>query len=223
MSQKIVAILPAYNQEKNIANLIREVKQHVSETIVVSDGSTDRTAEIAAESGAIVPDPCNKRGKGNAIIRGIDVSKSLKPDVILLMDSDGQHNPEEIPKLLKPVIKDEADLVIGSRFLGILRTSNINKVGNCLLNLLHFLLTFKWVSDAESGYRVFKAEKIYGLNLTALRYEIESDALLEAIDKKLRIKEVPITIVKEEKGITLLDGLRIGMFIILKKFRFILK
>lgn len=223
MNKKIIAILPAYNQERNISELIHNVKKYVSEVIVVSDGSTDNTGKVAAGSGAIVPAPLNKRGKGNAVIRGIETSKSLKPDVLLLMDSDGQHDPKEILDVTKPVIQDEADMVIGSRFLGVLKTSNINKVGNYLLNMLHFLLTFKWVTDVESGYRAFKAEKLYALNLTAQKYETESDALLEAIDKRLRIKEVPVSIVKEEKGITFLDGLRIGKFIISKKLRSILK
>lgn len=223
MNEKIVAILPAYNQEGNISELINNVKKYVSEIIVVSDGSTDNTAKFAAESSVIAPTPINKRGKGNAVIRGISISKSLNPDIILLMDSDGQHDPKEIPKLLEPIIKGQADMVIGSRFLGVLKTSNINKVGNYLLNLLHFLLTFRWVTDVESGYRAFKAEKLYNLNLTALRYEVESDTLLEAIDKKLRIKEVPIITVKEEKGITLLDGFRIGKFVIFKKLRSFLK
>lgn len=223
MNPDTVAILPAYNQEKNIAGLIEEVGKYVNKIVVISDGSTDRTAEIAAKSGAIVPNHSFKRGKGSAIIRGIEISKSLNLDMILLMDSDGQHNPEEIPRLLKLIINNEADMVIGSRFLGILRTSKINKVGNHLLNLLHFLLTFKWVTDAESGYRAFRAEKLYDLKLTAQRYEIESDTLLEAIEKKLRIKEIPISIVKEEKGITLLDGLKIGKFIIIKKLKSVLK
>ncbi|MBU4501106.1 MAG: glycosyltransferase family 2 protein [Nanoarchaeota archaeon] len=223
MKQNIIAILPAYNQEKNMAQIIEQVKKHVSQIIVVADGSIDKTAEVAAESGAIVPEHTLKRGKGNAVIRGIETSKSLNPDIIVLMDSDGQHNSEEIPKLLKPIIENEADMVLGSRLLGILKTSNINKIGNHLLNSLHFLLTFKWVTDAESGFRVFKAKKLYELNLIAPRYEIESDTLLEAIDKKLRIKEVPISIVKEEKGITLLDGLKIGKFIIAKRIKLFLK
>jgi len=223
MNEKIIAILPAYNQEKNIFELVQKVKKYASGVIVVPDGSVDNTAQIAAKSGAIMPALLNKRGKGNAVIRGIELSKSLSPDIILLMDSDGQHDPNEIPRIIAPIIEGEADMVIGSRFLGVLKTSNINKIGNYLLNMLHFLLTFKWVTDVESGYRAFKAEKLYNLKLTASRYEIESDALLEAIDKKLRIKEVPVSIVKEEKGITLLDGLKIGKFIVYKKLNSILK
>lgn len=223
MNQKIIAILPAYNQEENIAALIAEVKKYVSDVIIVSDGSTDRTAEIVAKSGAIVPEPTLKRGKGNAIRRGIEISKSLSPDKIVLMDADGQNNPEEIPDLIKPLLEEDYDMVIGSRFLGIMKTSNLNKLGNHLLNILHFLLTFKWVTDTESGFRAFRAEKLYTLKPKATHYEIESDILLEAIKKKLKIKEVPITILKKEKGILVLDGFKIVNFVIQKKFRDFLK
>lgn len=223
MNQNIIAILPAYNQEKNITKLIQEIKKYVFQAIIVADGSTDKTAEIAAESGALVPEPVAKRGKGNAVIKGINFSKSLNPDIVVLMDSDGQHSPEEIPKLIEPLLKKHCDMVIGSRFLGVIKTSSINKIGNYILNLLHFLLTLKWVTDAESGFRAFKAGKLYSLNIKATHYEIESDILLEAIRKKLRITEVPITTQKEEKGITRLDGFKIAKFIIKKRLEDIFK
>lgn len=217
MKSRIVAILPAYNQEKNIGRLIKQVRKYVSDIIVVTDGSIDNTAKVAVESGAIVPQPINKRGKGNAVTRGIESSRFLNPGFIVLMDSDGQHDPEEIPKLVQPLNKNSYDMVIGSRFMGIIKTSNINKIGNNILNLLHFLLTLKWLTDAESGFRAFKSEALYSLDLKATHYEIESDVLLEAINKKLKIKEVPITILKKERGINFLDGFRIANFIVKKK------
>lgn len=223
MNKNIIAILPAYNQEKNIAKLVKEVKRHVSDTIVISDGSTDKTAIVAAKSGAIVPEQVSKRGKGNAVIRGIELSESLNPDIIILMDSDGQHNPVEIPKLIKPLTEEDCDIVIGSRFLGTIKTSGVNKLGNHLLNLLHLLLTLKWITDAESGFRAFKAEKLYTLDIKATHYEIESDILLEAVNKKLKIKEVPITVLKKERGINVLDGFKIAIFILKKRLKDLLK
>lgn len=222
MNPKIVIILPAYNQEKNIEGLLKDVQKYVSNTILISDGSTDRTAEFAAKSGAIVPDPVNKRGKGNAVIRGIEFSKSLKPDIIILMDSDGQNNPSEIPSLVKPLLEEDYDMVIGSRFLGVIRTSFINKLGNRILNLLHFLITLRWISDVESGFRAFKADKLYSLNIKAPNYELESDVLLESIKNKLKIKEVPIKILKQEKGINFSDGFKILKFILKKRLKDVL-
>lgn len=223
MNKTIVAILPAYNQEKGIIELVQKVKKYVSDVIVVADGSTDKTIQSATESGAIALELVNKRGKGNAIIRGIEFSKSLNPDFIILMDSDGQHDPDEIPRLIQPLNENSCDMVIGSRFLGIIKTSNINKVGNHILNLLHFLLTLRWLTDTESGFRAFKAEKLYSLDIKATHYEIESDVLLESIKKRLKIKEAPITILKKEKGINVLDGFKIASFVILKRLKDILK
>lgn len=222
MKKNIIAILPAYNQESKISELVRALKKYVDDVIVVTDGSTDDTSKIAAKSGAIVPEQLNKRGKGNAVKRGIEISKSLKPSVIVLMDSDGQHNPEEIPKLVQPLIDEDYDMVIGSRFLGTIKTSSINKIGNHMLNLLHLLLTFKWVTDAESGFRAFKAGRLYSLDITASHYEIESDVLLEAIRKKLKIKEVPIAILKKERGINVLDGFNIAKFVVKKRLKSLL-
>jgi len=112
MKQNIIAILPAYNQEENITKLVEEVKKYVSHVIVVADGSTDKTAEVAVKS-ALVPEHISRRGKGNAVIRGINFSKSLNPDIIILMDSDGQHSPKEISQLTKPLLEGHYDMVIG--------------------------------------------------------------------------------------------------------------
>lgn len=223
MNSNIIVISPAYNQEENIARLIENIKEYSSKVIIVTDGSTDKTAQIAFESGAIILKQINKRGKGNAIIRGIEASKSLSSDIIIIIDSDGQHDPKEIPGLIKPIIEEDYDMVIGSRFLGVIKTSSVNKIGNYVLNFLHFILTFKWLTDTESGFRAFKAEKLYSFNLKATHYEIESDILLEALRKKLKIKEVPITILKKEKGINVLDGFKIAKFIVQKRLKDILK
>lgn len=221
--KSVVAILPAYNREGNIEGLVEEVKKHVSNVIVISDGSTDNTADFARKSGAIAPEPVPKRGKGNAVIRGIEISKSLNPDIIILMDSDSQHDPKEIPDIIEPIINNQADMVIGSRFLGIMHTSSLNKLGNHILNVLHFLLTFKWITDAESGFRAFRADKLYSLDLRATHYEIESETLLEAIKHRFKIEEIPIKILKKEKGINSSDGFKIFGFVIKKRIRDILQ
>lgn len=212
MNLNTVVILPSYNEEEYIVRLIEEIKKYASEILVVANGCNDRTAEIAAKSGVIVLE-LSRKGKGNAVIRGIEFTKSLNPDMIILMDSDGQHNPKEILHLIKPLLEGY-DMVIGSRFLGTIKTSNLNKFGNHLLNILHFLLTFKWITDTQSGFKSFRAEKLYSLKLTATNYAIESDILLEAIKNNLRIKEIPIGILKKEKGINTTDGFRIVNFII---------
>lgn len=208
----VVAILPAYNLEKTIGEIVDRTKPFVDVVLVVSDGSTDRTAEAARAAGAYVPEPELVRGKGFAVIKGIEASKEFDPDVVVLMDTDGQHLPEEIPVLLKPILSNQADMVIGSRQKGELKTSLINKIGNLGLKLISFLVTLRWISDTESGFRAFNSERLYNLKLISLGYEIEGELLLRALHKGFRVEEVPIHVPFAVPGVTVIDGLKNGWF-----------
>ena len=146
------------------------------------------------------------------MIKGFRVAESLKPDVVVLMDSDGQHLPEEIPDLVIPLVDQSIDMVVGSRMLGTLRTSTINKFGNWGLKLISFCVTGKWMTDTESGFRVFRAKKLFDMKLNSLGYEIESELLLKALHKKFRIKEVPIHVPFAVPGVTVWDGLKVGVY-----------
>lgn len=209
---KVVAILAAYNLEDSIKDIVKETQQYVDTVIVVSDGSKDKTNEMARETGAKCPKHNLTRGKGFAVRKGIKFSKKFKPDYIVLMDADGQHLPEELPVMLKPLKDGEADAVIGSRYKGELQTSVVNKIGNAVLKTISFLVTGKWCSDTESGYRAFKADKLYELNLKSTFYEIESELLLRFLHKKHKIAEVPITVPKAVPGVTVMDGIKNGIF-----------
>lgn len=208
----VVAILPAYNLEKTIGEIVDRTKPFADVVLVVSDGSTDQTAEAARAAGAFVPDPELVRGKGFAVIKGIEASKEFDPDVVVLMDTDGQHLPEEIPVLLKPILSNQADMVIGSRQKGELKTSLINKIGNLGLKLISFLVTLRWISDTESGFRAFNSERLYNLKLISLGYEIEGELLLRALHKGFRVEEVPIHVPFAVPGVTVVDGLKNGWF-----------
>jgi glycosyltransferase involved in cell wall biosynthesis len=209
---KVVAVLPAYNLESSIAAIVARTLPFVDAVVVTADGSRDGTGRAAREAGAVVPEPEAVRGKGYAIIKGIAASKALAPDVVILMDSDGQHLPEEIPILLKPLEEGRADLVSGSRMLGTLRTSRINKFGNWGLKIISFLVTWKWLTDTETGYRAFRAEALYAIPLLSRGYEIESELMLRALHRKLRIVEVPITVPFAVPGVTVWDGFKVGWF-----------
>lgn len=208
----VVAILPAYDLEKTIGEIVNRTKPFADVVLVVSDGSTDRTAEAARAAGACVPEPELVRGKGFAVIKGIEASKEFNPDVVVLMDTDGQHLPEEIPVLLKPILSNRADMVIGSRQKGELKTSLINKIGNLGLKLISFLVTLKWISDTESGFRAFNSERLYDLKLISIGYEIEGELLLRALHKGFRVEEVPIHVPFAVPGVTVVDGLKNGWF-----------
>ena len=209
---RVVAVLPAYNLETSIASIVERTRPFVDSVLVVADGSRDGTGAAARAAGAVVPEPEAVRGKGFAIIKGIRESRRLSPDVVILMDSDGQHLPEEIPVLLKPLEEGRADLVSGSRMLGTLRTSRINVIGNWGLRLISFLVTWRWLTDTETGYRAFRAESLYEIPLKSRGYEIESELMLRAMYRKLRIVEVPITVPFAVPGVTVWDGVKVGWY-----------
>ncbi|MFN0242240.1 MAG: glycosyltransferase family 2 protein [Planctomycetota bacterium] len=210
--RKVVAILPAYNLESSIAEIIRRTKPFVDEVIVTADGSRDATGQAARDAGAVVPEPEAVRGKGYAIIKGIREARRLDAGIVILMDSDGQHLPEEIPVMLAPLIDGRAELVSGSRMLGTLRTSTINKFGNYGLRLLSFAVTGRWLSDTETGYRAFLAEVLFEIPLVSRGYEIESELMMKSLHKGLRIVEVPIHVPFAVKGVTVWDGFKVGWY-----------
>ena len=207
-----IAILPAYNLESSIGEIVKNTKKFADLVIVVSDGSKDNTNLKATEAGAMCPPHSYSRGKGYAIIKGIEFSKKINPHYIIFMDSDGQHLPEEIPAVLFPIIEGKADMVVGSRMKGELKTSTINKVGNFLLKIISFSVTGRWFTDTESGFRAFRANKLYELKLTSISYEIESELLLRSLHQGFRIVEVPITVPKAVPGVTVMDGIKMGIY-----------
>jgi len=209
---EMVAILPAYNLEGSIAEIVQRTRKFVDVVIVISDGSIDDTNLKARYAGAICPPHTQIRGKGFALRKGIEFSKSFEPKYILFMDADGQHLPSEIPDLLRPIIRNGADMVVGSRMKGELRTSKINKIGNFLLKIISFFMTRRWFSDTESGFRAFKADKLYSLALESIYYEIESELLLKSSHNGFKIVEVPITVPKVVPGVTVRDGIHIGIY-----------
>jgi glycosyltransferase involved in cell wall biosynthesis len=210
--KKVVAVLPAYNLEKGIAGIVERTKPFVDTVLVVADGSKDGTAAAARAAGALVPEPEQVRGKGFALIKGIDATRALKPDVVIVMDSDGQHLPEEIPVMIQPFEEGPYDMVVGSRMLGTLRTSTINKFGNFGLKVISFCVTWKWMTDTESGFRAFKADKLYTLKLSSRGYEIESELLLRALNAGFKVKEVPIHVPFAVPGVTVWDGFKVGWY-----------
>ena len=180
--------------------------------IVVSDGSTDNTHENATKAGALCPEETDTLGMGFAVRKGIEYSKQFRPDVVVLMDADGQHLPEEIPNVIEPIIKEDVDTVVGSRTMGVLKTSAINRIGNFGLKLISFFVIGRWFTDTESGFRAYKAAKLYELDLEAEEYEIESDLFLKSLHKRHSIREVPITVPKAVPGVTVIDGFKMGIF-----------
>jgi glycosyltransferase involved in cell wall biosynthesis len=197
---EIVAIIPAYNEEKYIGTVVKKASHYVDRVIVVDDGSYDNTYGEAKASGASVIRSPKNEGKARAIKRGLEKAKDS--DVIVLMDGDLQHPPEEIPSLLECI--SDCDLCIGSRFLS--ETPGMpfaNRISNYIASTLISILGGVKITDPQSGFRAIKTSKLLELELKAERYAIEHIMILEAARKGFRIKEVPISCIyaKEKTSI----------------------
>lgn len=212
--ERVVAVLPAYNLEAGIGAIVGRTLPFVDAVVVTADGSRDATADAARAAGADAPAPEAVRGKGFAVKKGIRRARELGGTVVILMDSDGQHLPEEIPGVVAPLLERRCDMVVGSRMLGTLRTSRINVFGNWVLKILSFLVTWRWMTDTESGFRAFRGEAIYAIEpeLESRGYEIESELLLRALHRGLRVVEVPITVPFAVPGVTVWDGVKVAWF-----------
>jgi glycosyltransferase involved in cell wall biosynthesis len=213
-------IVPVFNEAQTIGNVILGLKTVLQgqvlgyEIIVVDDGSTDKSAEIAKNQGAKILSSKTHMGKGYAMRLGFSKARG---EITATMDSDGSHNPEELTLLLAPIIEGQADLVIGSRLFLRKPASGraLNESGIRLFNLLIKVFTGISVSDSQSGYRVLTSKVLKSLSLKSVEYEIESEMLVKAARKNFRIKEVPVTYVQRTYGKSRLDPYRDGFKIFL--------
>ncbi len=194
-SQQLIAIIPAYNEELVIGTVVLQTIKHVDHVIVVDDGSTDRTAEVAALAGAEVISFEKNMGKAQAMMAGFARARETGCEAIVVLDGDGQHNPDEIPELLMPVLDGSADLVIGSRFL--MEGNNIpryRQLGQKTLDLATQVTSGFKCSDSQSGFRAISCKGLKHLDFKSEGYNIESDMITHFLAEGLRITEVPITV-----------------------------
>lgn len=199
---RIVAIIPAYNEEDALPDVIAKALNHVDEVLVVDDGSKDRTAEVAIGAGARVISHSVNLGKGEALKSGF---KAIKDDsIIITIDGDGQHNPDEIPVLVKPIIEDGADLVNGSRYINGRdeNTPAYRRVGQTILDIATNISAGIKVTDSQSGFRAFSPKSRNVFRFKDTGFAIESEMLVDASEAGLKIVEVPITVRYDVDGST---------------------
>ena len=194
---KIVVGIPAFNEEKNIAVLIIQLKKIADKIIVCNDGSTDLTSKIAEELGAIVINHEKNLGYGAAIRSLFLKSKDLDADILVTFDADGQHRIEDIDKVINPIINGESDLVIGSRFLDESKKEvpRYRKVGIKVITKITNATIKKQLTDSQSGFRAYSKKVLNELNPSELGMGISTEILIKASAKNFRISEVPIKII----------------------------
>ncbi|MDE1817953.1 MAG: glycosyltransferase family 2 protein [Thaumarchaeota archaeon] len=191
---KLVGI-PAYNEEKMIGDIVKRSLQHSDKVIVIDDGSSDNTAQIAKQSGATVISHQKNQGYGAAVITLFDRARQENADIMIMVDGDGQHDPEQIPLLVNTLQENDVDIVIGSRFLDDKsKTPRYRKRGiKIITSAANFGADFK-VSDAQSGFRAYSKRAIELIHPTETGMSVSTEILLKISNKGLSIAEVPITV-----------------------------
>ncbi|MDR0900160.1 MAG: glycosyltransferase family 2 protein [Methanobrevibacter sp.] len=191
---KIIAIIPAYNEEIALGSIILRTKQYVDRVLVIDDGSNDKTKEIAKLAGAELIIHEKNQGKGIALKTGFEAIEN--EDIIITIDGDGQHNPDEIPILIKAIIDEKADFVNGSRYIegNDDETPGYRRVGQKVLDKATNLSTGLEITDSQSGFRAFSKIAIPHFKFKDAGFAIESEMLSDASKADLKIIEVPITV-----------------------------
>lgn len=192
---KLAILIPAFNEEKTLAGVIKTLPKKIPgvtkrEVIVINDGSTDKTEEIAHKSGATVFSHWINRGLGGALATGFAYAKSQDFDCLVTFDGDGQHHPDDLLAVIKPIINKKADVVVGAR-----KRKGMpwyRRFGNWGLNVVTWIFYWVWTNDSQSGLRAFNREAIQKIKILSNRMEVSSEFFNEIGRLQLKLKEVPI-------------------------------
>ena len=203
---QILIIVPAYDEEGGIRGVLRRIPNdvlgHEVKTVVVDDGSKDATAAIARAEGVPVVTHVVNRGQGDALRTGFAIARAEGAEVVINLDADGQYKPEELDRLVKPIIEGEADFVLGSRFMGFYEESgSVRHIGVVFFSRLISLLTGVKVSDCTNGYRAIRVSELHKLDLREDRFNA-NEITLEALRNKLRFHQVPVSMMSRAAGET---------------------
>ncbi|WP_158059378.1 glycosyltransferase family 2 protein [Halorussus halophilus] len=188
----VVVGIPAYNEENGIGSTVLGVKRYAEEVVVVDDGSTDRTADILEQADVTVLQHERNRGKGAAVRTLFDYAVEQECEALVLIDADGQHAPADIPTLAEPVVAEEADVVIGSRYLDPDDTDETpfyRRIGQVILDYSTSKVTGADLTDTQSGFRAFSPEAVERLSITTDGMGVECEMIDSATTEGLTITE----------------------------------
>lgn len=191
---KIIVIIPAFNEQAAIGGVVERSLRYADDVLVIDDGSADDTSEIAEKAGASILKHPTNFGKGVSLRDAFAQVEGY--DIVVTIDGDGQHNPDEIPDLIKPICEGRADFVNGSRYLNGFdeNTPAYRRVGQTVLDIATNITAGTDVTDSQSGFRAFKGSTISCYKFRDPGFGIESEMIADASENNLKIIEVPITV-----------------------------
>jgi glycosyltransferase involved in cell wall biosynthesis len=222
--RKVLVCIPAFNEEKTIGGIVKACRRHATEVVVYDDGSGDNTQEAAEIAGALVLRNSTNRGYGFAIKSIFQYAKTSQADILVTIDGDGQHNPDQMPEILEPLFTRQADLVIGSRFLtedDRQRIPKYRSMGIRTITRLTQVASYKGITDAQSGFRAYNRKAISQIELFEDGMAVSTEILLRAKERGLEIKETPITIKYDVEDSSSHNPLSHGIGVLYKVFQFI--
>jgi glycosyltransferase involved in cell wall biosynthesis len=218
----IAVVIPAYNEATRISGVIRDALSHTPLVIVVDDGSTDGTGDAARAAGALVVRHPENSGAGAATMTGIEAARLKGATVIITLDADGQHDPADIPLLLKPIEEGKADIVFANRFGQRNHIPFIRRVFNGIGNLVTFVATGRWVSDSQCGFKIFGPKAVKEIHLRMRGFEFCTEIVRETVHHKWRVAEIPTKVLYSEytmaKGQSFANGVKTALKILLRSF-----
>ena len=222
----VIAGIPCFNTNHSIKDIVSRARKYVDQVVVIDDGSSDGTAEAARAVDALVVSHDQNMGYGEALRSCFEAARANAADVLVIFDGDGQHNPDEIPRLLAPILRGEADLIIGSRFLT--NEHNMPRYRRFGIKVITFLWNFGSkvkVSDSQSGFRAYRREIFESFPLSEKRMSISIETIEKARRKGTIIKEVPISCSYFSSGINskaIRHGLAVALGVIKIRLRSLL-
>ncbi|MFH1382039.1 MAG: glycosyltransferase family 2 protein [Chloroflexota bacterium] len=215
---KVIAAIPCFNTERFIGNVVSQTVKYVDQVIVIDDGSTDNTVEIARTAGAVVISHGMNKGYGEAIKSCLEAGRTNAASILVTLDGDGQHNPDQIPALLVPIRQGDADMVIGSRFLNDeVKIPAYRRFGIQVITFLFNVGSHAKVSDAQSGFRAYSQKALGSIWTTEAGMSISVETIIKARKAGLRIKEVPISCQYHRQSSTknpMVHGLSVALAVI---------
>ena len=218
MSMKLAIVIPAYNEEETLGIVLNSLPKKLKgireiKTIVVDDGSKDRTHEIARWNQVMALKHIVNLGVGAATITGLEAARKINSDIVITLDADGQHSPSNIEKLIEPIIKKEVDIVIGSRDYKIKNMPVVKVFGNLMMNTLTYMVFRKWSADSQSGMKAFSKSALEKIKLHSTGYEICSEIIGEIKRNNIQYKEIKIDTIYTDysklRGQNILNGINI--------------